>query len=160
MTSESKKDRRIIYSCGYEGNPRTKFKPDLGNAEPILYGSKYTPAKMISEIKFKEKKLKQQGWDYVKIEWHYDGSEDWLVIYGWKYETEEDLAERKKKEEVRVRNTKLNKIAELEDRLAKLKSEVNQCDGCARGLPLKHGVHKGDGGIWDSIACTKHLYEE
>jgi hypothetical protein len=34
----------------------------------------------------------------------------------------------------------------------------NQCDGCARGLPLKNGVHKGES-VWDLIGCTKDRYE-
>jgi len=32
----------------------------------------------------------------------------------------------------------------------------NQCDGCNRGLPLKEGIHEGEG--FDFIQCTKHLY--
>lgn len=35
-------------------------------------------------------------------------------------------------------------------------SERNQCDGCRRGLPLKDGVHRGEG--YDAIGCTAHLY--
>jgi hypothetical protein len=34
--------------------------------------------------------------------------------------------------------------------------EKNQCDGCARGLPLKDGIHKGEG--YDMIGCTKNKY--
>ena len=36
-------------------------------------------------------------------------------------------------------------------------SPINQCDGCRRGLPLKNGLHIGDG-FNDSLCCTKHLY--
>lgn len=32
----------------------------------------------------------------------------------------------------------------------------NQCDGCARGLPIHNGIHRGDG--YDMIGCTKDLY--
>lgn len=34
--------------------------------------------------------------------------------------------------------------------------QINQCDGCRRGLPLKDGIHYGDG--YDMIACTKERY--
>ena len=34
--------------------------------------------------------------------------------------------------------------------------EVNQCDGCRRGLPIVDGLHKGPG--YDMIACTKERY--
>lgn len=33
---------------------------------------------------------------------------------------------------------------------------MNQCDGCARGLPLENGIHKGDG--YDLIGCTADRY--
>lgn len=33
---------------------------------------------------------------------------------------------------------------------------MNQCDGCARGLPLVNGIHKGEG--WDAIGCTADRY--
>lgn len=36
------------------------------------------------------------------------------------------------------------------------KEEKNQCDGCARNLPLKDGVHSGGG--YDLIGCTKERY--
>jgi len=33
----------------------------------------------------------------------------------------------------------------------------NQCDGCARGLPIdEHGIHRGEG--YDVIACTADRY--
>jgi hypothetical protein len=35
---------------------------------------------------------------------------------------------------------------------------MNQCDGCARRLPLKNGLHRGIG--WDVIGCTKHRYPQ
>jgi len=35
---------------------------------------------------------------------------------------------------------------------------MNQCDGCARRLPLINGIHKGSG--YDYIACTKARYTE
>ena len=34
--------------------------------------------------------------------------------------------------------------------------EINQCDGCRRGLPIVDGLHKGPG--YDMIACTKGRY--
>jgi hypothetical protein len=34
---------------------------------------------------------------------------------------------------------------------------INQCDGCRRRLPIKNGIHKGDGD-YDMIACTKARY--
>lgn len=34
--------------------------------------------------------------------------------------------------------------------------QINQCDGCRRGLPLKDGIHYGDG--YDMITCTKERY--
>jgi len=37
----------------------------------------------------------------------------------------------------------------------------NQCDGCARGLPLKDGIHRNDrANGYDLIGCTAHLYQE
>ena len=38
-----------------------------------------------------------------------------------------------------------------------IEHKPNQCDGCARGLPIKDGVHKGSG--YDMIGCTKNLYK-
>ena len=35
---------------------------------------------------------------------------------------------------------------------------MNQCDGCARGLPVKNGIHRGEG--WDAIGCTKSRYPQ
>ena len=35
---------------------------------------------------------------------------------------------------------------------------MNQCDGCARRLPLKNGLHRGVG--WDAIGCTKNRYPQ
>ena len=36
--------------------------------------------------------------------------------------------------------------------------DVNQCDGCRRGLPLDElGIHYGEG--FDMIACTRERYE-
>ena len=35
---------------------------------------------------------------------------------------------------------------------------MNQCDGCARGLPVVNGIHKGIG--WDAICCTKNRYQQ
>ncbi len=34
---------------------------------------------------------------------------------------------------------------------------INCCDGCQRGLPIKDGIHKGTG--YDMIGCTKDRYE-
>jgi len=35
--------------------------------------------------------------------------------------------------------------------------ERNQCDGCARGLPIdEHGIHRGEG--YDVIVCTADRY--
>lgn len=35
---------------------------------------------------------------------------------------------------------------------------MNQCDGCARRLPVKNGLHRGVG--WDVIGCTKDRYPD
>jgi hypothetical protein len=36
-------------------------------------------------------------------------------------------------------------------------SELNQCDGCRRGLPLnENGIHRGEG--YDMIGCTADKY--
>jgi hypothetical protein len=36
-------------------------------------------------------------------------------------------------------------------------SELNQCDGCRRGLPLNaSGIHRGEG--YDLIGCTADRY--
>lgn len=36
--------------------------------------------------------------------------------------------------------------------------QINQCDGCRRGLPVNdHGIHRAAG--YDLIACTAHLYQ-
>lgn len=36
--------------------------------------------------------------------------------------------------------------------------QINQCDGCRRGLPVNdHGIHRAAG--YDFIACTAHLYQ-
>lgn len=36
--------------------------------------------------------------------------------------------------------------------------QINQCDGCRRGLPVnERGIHRGEG--YDLIACTAHLYQ-
>lgn len=32
----------------------------------------------------------------------------------------------------------------------------NQCDGCARGLPIRDGIHRGVG--YDAIVCTADRY--
>jgi hypothetical protein len=42
----------------------------------------------------------------------------------------------------------------VEERLRR--TPRNQCDGCARGLPLEDGIHRGEG--YDLIGCTAHLY--
>ena len=34
--------------------------------------------------------------------------------------------------------------------------EINQCDGCARGLPVEDVIHMGGG--YDLIGCTKNRY--
>ena len=34
--------------------------------------------------------------------------------------------------------------------------EPNQCDGCARGLPMTEGIHRGAG--YDLIGCTADRY--
>jgi hypothetical protein len=34
---------------------------------------------------------------------------------------------------------------------------TNQCDGCARGLPLANGIHRGPGS-WDVQGCTANMY--
>ena len=35
--------------------------------------------------------------------------------------------------------------------------ERNQCDGCARGMPIdEHGIHRGEG--YDVIVCTADRY--
>jgi len=33
---------------------------------------------------------------------------------------------------------------------------LNQCDGCRRGLPVEDGTHRGEG--YDLIVCTKDRY--
>jgi len=41
------------------------------------------------------------------------------------------------------------------------KSNINQCDGCRRGVPVnEHNHHIGPGGFWagDTQACTAYLY--
>lgn len=38
-----------------------------------------------------------------------------------------------------------------------MRTMINQCDGCRRGLPLIDGIHKGKG--WDMIGCTANLYK-
>jgi hypothetical protein len=38
------------------------------------------------------------------------------------------------------------------------KSPLNQCDGCARGLPIENGIHRGKG--YDLIACTADRYTD
>lgn len=35
---------------------------------------------------------------------------------------------------------------------------INQCDGCRRGLPLRGGIHRGEG--YDLIACTADRYDD
>lgn len=36
--------------------------------------------------------------------------------------------------------------------------EINQCDGCRRGLPVsERGIHRGPGS-WDLIGCTAARY--
>lgn len=35
--------------------------------------------------------------------------------------------------------------------------DVNQCDGCRRGLPIRDGVHVGPG--YDMIGCTAARYD-
>ena len=52
-----------------------------------------------------------------------------------------------------------NPVQRLRDALAPQDStpERNQCDGCARGLPIdEHGIHRGDG--YDVIVCTADRY--
>jgi hypothetical protein len=34
--------------------------------------------------------------------------------------------------------------------------ELNQCDGCRRGLPVNGGLHRGGG--YDLMACTSDRY--
>lgn len=38
--------------------------------------------------------------------------------------------------------------------------EINQCDGCCRGLPVVNGIHRGPSGFWggDIQFCTKDRY--
>ena len=36
----------------------------------------------------------------------------------------------------------------------------NQCDGCARGLPIHDGIHYIHGTVSPYVACTAHLYNE
>lgn len=37
--------------------------------------------------------------------------------------------------------------------------EINQCDGCRRGLPLnEHGYHYNPDRDWDFIGCTAFKY--
>ena len=36
----------------------------------------------------------------------------------------------------------------------------NQCDGCARGLPIHDGIHYIHGTVSPYMACTAHLYNE
>lgn len=39
-----------------------------------------------------------------------------------------------------------------------LPKPVNQCDGCARGLPVVDGKHRGSS-VWSDVqVCTKYLY--
>lgn len=52
-------------------------------------------------------------------------------------------------------------IEDLEKRLEKLENPEtkNQCDGCARDLPInEHGIHYNPDGSYDHIACTKDKY--
>jgi hypothetical protein len=37
-------------------------------------------------------------------------------------------------------------------------SPLNQCDGCARGLPMENGIHRGEG--YDLIGCTADRYTD
>jgi hypothetical protein len=37
-------------------------------------------------------------------------------------------------------------------------AQLNQCDGCRRGLPLRDGTHSNPDGSYDHICCTAHLY--
>ena len=39
----------------------------------------------------------------------------------------------------------------------KARFQGNQCDGCARGLPLRDGIHVGEG--YDMIGCTREEYQ-
>lgn len=41
-----------------------------------------------------------------------------------------------------------------------VRAEVNQCDGCARGLPLEGNTHRNPDGSYDFIACTASRYTE
>jgi ribosomal protein L32 len=43
-------------------------------------------------------------------------------------------------------------------RAADQQSPLNQCDGCARGLPLENGIHRGEG--YDLIGCTADRYTD
>lgn len=40
--------------------------------------------------------------------------------------------------------------------------DINQCDGCCRGLPVVNGIHRGPSGFWggDMQYCTKYLYQK
>lgn len=39
-----------------------------------------------------------------------------------------------------------------------LEIELNQCDGCQRGIPVIDGIHKDDQAF--GIGCTRHLYNK
>jgi hypothetical protein len=40
-------------------------------------------------------------------------------------------------------------------------AELNQCDGCARGMPLNdRGIHYNPKAAYDAIGCTAHLYKQ
>ena len=39
-----------------------------------------------------------------------------------------------------------------------IREQINQCDGCRRGLPLKNGLHIGKS-KFDMVGCTKDRYE-
>lgn len=53
-----------------------------------------------------------------------------------------------------------NRVVEYsEDCIVRGVMARNQCDGCARKLPIRSGnLHYGKG--YDFIACTAHLYEQ
>jgi hypothetical protein len=123
--SKKKIDRRIIYSCGYSDPEQSDFGPCIYDTDTLFDYEKYTPTQMRDEISRKEKALKAKGWTYVKIELAYCDEEFFWVIYGWKYESDEDYADRLKAEEDRIKQKKLKDIERLEGKLAKLKSEVD-----------------------------------
>lgn len=41
---------------------------------------------------------------------------------------------------------------------AEYRNEINQCDGCRRGLPVTNGIHREPSNAWGSMSCTADRY--